>query len=461
MKCTISLILLLILPLYAHSQPSTANILNYGAVPTERSIKAAFANSFALSAAFSAVQSQPAPRSVLIPVGVFYAFNTTLNSVIGVTLQIDGTWIALDELDTWPNDTDHNAEAIFTFANTINFTIVGNGTIDGEGYPWWVRTIVTAFDNRPHMIVMSRAVNTLVTGIHMRNSPQYHMKLEDVDGLVIHGVSIHVDVEQQKSLLRDNGLITLMTKPGNPNVAIEIPTFPLNTDGIDPSGRNVHIYNCTIENFDDAVAVKPMNGNGFYSNCSHNMLIEDIQVAWGVGMTIGSVPPNDAFNCVRNITFRNVNFAHPIKAIYVKTNPGDHGFGIISDILYENMTIHDPVWWVIYVGPQQQQQPGGAGPGCMLYPLDERCPTDPRVPIYNVTLRNIVSTGGELSPGIIRCNATKPCHGFVFDNVNVQGTDWPHNGYICENIYGRVINSHPDPGCFLPEPTDALKRRFQ
>lgn len=75
-------------------------------------------------------------------------------------------------------------------------------------------------------------------------------------------------------------------------VAVEIPTFPLNTDGIDPRGTNVHIYNCSIENFDDAVAVKPMNGDGHYSQCSQNVLVEDLQVTWGVGMTIGSVPPD-------------------------------------------------------------------------------------------------------------------------------------------------------------------------
>lgn len=53
--------------------------------------------------------------------------------------------------------------------------------------------------------------------------------------------------------------------------------------------------------------------------------------------------------------------------------------------------------------------------------LDSPSAYQPRVPISNVTLRDVFSTGGLLSPGIIRCNATKPCHNFVFDNVHVQG----------------------------------------
>jgi hypothetical protein len=35
-----------------------------------------------------------------------------------------------------------------------------------------------------------------------------------------------------------------------------LPTFPLNTDGIDVSGKNIYFRNLTIQCYDDAVAVK-------------------------------------------------------------------------------------------------------------------------------------------------------------------------------------------------------------
>lgn len=91
-------------------------------------------------------------------------------------------------------------------------------------------------------------------------------------------------------------------------------------------------------------------------------------------MTIGSVPPNDKHACIKDVVFRNIEFEMPIKAIYVKTNPG-HGTGEITNILYENIKMRDPIWWAVYIGPQQQKQPGGAGPGCMIYPLDPDCET--------------------------------------------------------------------------------------
>jgi hypothetical protein len=87
------------------------------------------------------------------------------------------------------------------------------------------------------------------------------------------------------------------------------------------------------------------------SQCSENMTIENSKVYFSVGLSIGSVPPNVDFNCIRNITFRNIEMFEPIKSIYIKTNPGDEGSGIIENVLYENITINNAIWWNIYIGP--------------------------------------------------------------------------------------------------------------
>jgi polygalacturonase len=132
------------------------------------------------------------------------------------------------------------------------------------------------------------------------------------------------------------------------------PVFPLNTDGIDPAGSNVTIRNVNITNFDDAVAVKPSHNDNKVAKggCSQDILVENVNVMFGVGMTIGSVPPRDTYACVRNVTFRNIDFEFPLKAIYIKTNPGENGNGEITNILYENIKIYFPAWWNIYIGPQ-------------------------------------------------------------------------------------------------------------
>jgi len=119
--------------------------------------------------------------------------------------------------------------------------------------------------------------------------------------------------------------------------------------------------------------------------------------------------------------------------------------GEITNIVYDGMTIHSPIWWNIYIGPQQQKQPGGDGPGCMFYPLGG-CETQPLISMNNIILRNVVSHGGPLTPGVIRCNDTNPCTGFEFTNVHIHG--WWRlfgMGYITENTSGTVTNSRPVP----------------
>ena len=86
-------------------------------------------------------------------------------------------------------------------------------------------------------------------------------------------------------------------------------------------------------------------------------------------MSIGSISPDTHISCIQNVHFKKVNFNKPMKAIYIKTNPGDDGYGIVRNITFEDIKMHTPVWFGIYIGPQQMKEPNGDGPGCMLYPI--------------------------------------------------------------------------------------------
>lgn len=74
------------------------------------------------------------------------------------------------------------------------------------------------------------------------------------------------------------------------------------------------------------------------------------------------------------------------------------------------------------------------------------------VTFRDITLRNVQIYNSLLPPGIIRCNETNPCTGFVFDNVNAHGW-WKHLriSYIVENVYGTVSNSSPVPAYITPD----------
>ena len=86
----------------------------------------------------------------------------------------------------------------------------------------------------------------------------------------------------------------------------------------------------------------------------------------------------------------------------------------------------------------------------MFYPIGG-CETQPLITLANFKLENIYQYGTILTPGVIRCNETNPCHGFEFNNVQADG--WWKSlglGYITDNIYGTVAMSDPEPA-FLEE----------
>ena len=227
------------------------------------------------------------------------------------------------------------------------------------------------------------------------------------------------------------------------------------TDGIDVGGRNIIVRNCTIHNYDDSVCLKPSHLKTW--GCTDNVLVEDCLQVGGAGMSVGSVPPNEDTNCIQNVVFRNIVFQSPLKAIYIKTNSGDNGDGRIYNITYENIYMYqDPelfpehaFLWPIYIGPQQQKEPNGGGDGCFIEFI--RCPTQPRVNLTTVFLRNVTAVNSVLTnPAVLNCNYTNPCTDFVFNDVkfiNVSYAPWDEL-YVCKNVYGEFNGCDPKPICF-------------
>ncbi|CDW86325.1 polygalacturonase [Stylonychia lemnae] len=415
------------------------NIIDHGAIHNQSDTATAFKNAQAFLDAVIAANSSETDREVYIPKekGQFFTLMPTqLNNLKNITFTIDGYVYLSDDNKNWPND----GKTVLDFIHindSEDIHIRGEGTFDGQGYWWWMREYIVANKfSRPQILGMNRVQNCIIEGVRFLNSPRFHMYLQDINNFLIQDLEIRVDVLQQKKLA---------IKYGKYNFKFGIPTFPLNTDGIDPSGSNILIRNVNITSYDDSIAIKPSHGDRIIAKCSENIRAENITTWMGLGMTIGSVPPNQHHSCVRNVTFKNVDFWFPIKAVYIKSNPGTVGDGVIENILYENLKIFTPVWWNIYIGPQQQKQPDGRGPGCMLYPISKECETQPRITMRNITLRNIHSVGGFL-PGIVRCNETNPCTDFTFENVKHDGliSDFKY-GFITENIFGKVIDSYPAP----------------
>jgi Glycosyl hydrolases family 28 len=443
---------------------------SFGGVEATNTVRAARQNSNALAAALSAASTgQHGSRQVCIFASQrFYLMNTSVSDVHNVTLRIDGKLIANDNIEAWPTSADvGHSLAVLYVSDSTKFRVTGNGTFDGQGFRWWTYVVLTGIDNRPHLVMMTRVDGVEIDSVLALNSPMYHWNIRDAAHVYIHDTEVLVDVEFQRGLLEQlAAAAAAATDDGGDEEeggaakyarthleridGVPLPyVLALNTDGFDLSCVDVLVERVKVVNFDDAVVPKPGNQNNVYAKCSQDMLIRDVETLYTVGMTIGSVPPNPAHNCVRNVTFDGVTMIAPIKAIYLKSNPGTDGDGLIDSITYRNFEIRDAIWHCIWCGPQQQHQPKQSGTGCSwLYPLAGKCATNPRVTFSNIRFENVTATGGLTLPGVILCDPANPCTNITFDNVHNSGPFVVQPTYSCNNVKSlTATNSSPVPVC--------------
>ena len=470
------------------------NIDAYGAIAGNKSIDAVKKNSAAVTAALAAAGTLAGPVTVEISSGKSY---WALGGISGsnlhdVTFLVKGALHALPDMKHWPlqdspggleDEDDKEARGVkkgrykhfLNFQNCYNLTLSGSSTyvyepertdmtaspptsslIDGQGVPWWNKYVIsTQHAKRPKLLSVSTSEKVLIENLTFLNSPSFHILLEDVADVEVRYVHIQVDRSEQrrlKTVLRDRrrrlhgGVEDLSLQPED-----------LNTDGIDPSGRDVWVHDTTINNDDDSIAVKPCNSvKCTHSDCSKNMLFERMRLT-GFGASIGSVSPASPAYCVRNITFRQIQMPGTGKGVYVKSNPdcgrnGGNQSAVIDSILYEDINLTRPLWWAIWIGPQQQHEPGTAlGTKCPLdYPISKKCPTQGCVTFNNITLRRIFIDRPLLSPGVVLGNVTNPMTNVVFDQVIVKdGGKWPFDKtYQCKHANVKSIGgTSPVPQC--------------
>lgn len=203
------------------------------------------------------------------------------------------------------------------------------------------------------------------------------------------------------------------------------------------------------------MAVKPcQEQDSLNCPCASDMTIRNGAVKFSVGLTIGSVPPNVRHNCVRNITFDSIRMLLPFKALYIKSNPGTQGTGTIDGITYSNIDVASPLWYPIWIGPQQQKQPAnGSDTGCsFFYPLNSTCATNPLVSMTNIALSNVTLHGGLTLPGVILCDPANPCENLSFEGVNnTAGGSWlVSSQYSCHNAQVMQQDNSPEISCSMP-----------
>jgi polygalacturonase len=429
------LLLLLVTALTA----SAHYVEDYGAVSGVEDWETAVQNAEAFLKAISAANVNETDRTIIFTEGkLYYMYAVNITSVRDITFQIDGTLRYSDDVMNYPVAKN---KGLMYFTDCQGIRFLGKGMVDGQGLNWW-RLAYTGQDHRPDMISFQETRDIVIQDLYFYSSPKFTINCVDCADIIIHDITIYVN----SSLVR------------GPDHHSSI-TYALNTDGIDLAAYNSTIYNNVITNYDDAIVAKPCRSLYKYCKCSGNMLAYNNTITYSTGLAVGSVPPKDEVNCVRNVTFRDSVMHRPLKAIYIKSNPGTNGTGIIDNIVYENIAIDHALWWTIWIGPQQQNQPGDApGTGCsFMFPYVPECPTQPLVTISNIILKNVTAVDTIPlfeGPGVILCDPANPCADFVFENV----TNLMFTGPI-EEIYKQLPTFYI-PGVVFPIPLRFDDRDF-
>ena len=202
---------------------------------------------------------------------------------------------------------------LITGDGAANAGIMGEGSIDargganllGQNVTWWdlahQAKVTDQQQSVPAMISLRHVDNFILYRITLRNSPGFHVSVNQTDGFTAWGVKI-------------------MT-----------PKTARNTDGIDPgSSRNITIAYSYIHTGDDDVCLKP-SGAGPVSNMSvlHNHFYS------GHGMSIGS----GTYGGVDHLLVDDLTIDGADNGLRIKSDPSRGG--LVHQVVYRNVCIRN------------------------------------------------------------------------------------------------------------------------
>ncbi|MDR3723477.1 MAG: pectinesterase family protein [Terracidiphilus sp.] len=191
--------------------------------------------------------------------------------------------------------------------------LMGEGSIDGRGganllgknVTWWdlahEAKVKDLEQSVPKLIVLSHADGFTMYKITLRNSPNFHVSINQTDGLTVWGVNVRT------------------------------PKAARNTDAIDPgSSRNITIAYVSINTGDDDVCLKPAPGRGV-----QDMSVLHSHFYAGHGMSIGSGTDGGADHLlVDDLTIDGAD-----NGLRIKSDPSRGGY--VHDITYRNVCIRN------------------------------------------------------------------------------------------------------------------------
>ncbi|QDU55506.1 glycoside hydrolase family 28 protein [Aeoliella mucimassa] len=360
---------------------------------------------------------------VVVPAGVFKTGALFLKQGVELHLADDAVLLGSTDLADYPKRVTRIEghfepwrPALVNAEGMSRVAITGQGTLDGNGKPFWAAFWKRRKENpkctnleveRPRLMFIDGASEVLVQGIHFKDSGFWNLHVYRCRNVVIDGITItapHGDPPQ----------ITDISQPWD---EISIDRAP-SSDGIDvDSCQGVTIRNCTISVGDDCIALKGSKGPLAMQDESsppvENVLVTDCNFENGHGMlTCGSEA-----TIIRNVVVRRCRVGNGVPMVRYKLRPD-------TPQLYENFVFED----LELAGAQALFD---VKPWRQFFDLGDHAP--PVSTVQNVVIRNL--TGNVRSLGELRGNEGDVIRNLTIENVDLS-TEKP--GFRIGDVEGLV-----------------------
>lgn len=361
----------------------------------------------AVQKAIDACAAAKAGGTVEVPDGTFVIGPILLKSNITLHLEPAATLLGSPDRADYPMGTfarHPTVQPLVSAVNAENITIVGRGTIDGNGQVWWdyVKGVpnagVLGTDHpRPMLVVFDHSKHIRMSGVTVQNSGFWQIVPYYSDDLVFHGITVKAP------------------QRGAPN-----------TDAIDPfSSSNILIDHVFASTGDDNIAIKSGEINSPGPDApSRNITITDCEFEAGHGLSIGS----EIAGGVQNVHAERIHFKGTDQGIRIKA-ARDRG-NDVSNISYKDITMEDVKTAILVTEYYPHPAPEGEVPAAPITRLTPK--------FHDISIENVTATNSD-SAGTIVGLPESPVLGLSLKNVHLAAKTGLSIAYATVNMEGVTV----------------------
>jgi len=398
-SCGLWLLLLIVSPVFHAAGAGTFNVKDFGATGKK--------TDDARLAIQKAIESCAASGggTVEIPPGEYTSGTLRLRSKVSLNIEAGATLFASQDPKAYEFGQIPSKAALFYGENLENFTIGGQGTVDGQAeYEWRTDDHEHTFDHKklmeglgkslmrsfpkdfpkrdvfPHLLWLGNSKNVHLAGLRFLHSPSWTMALCACEGISFDGLHIYTSLKEG-----------------------------VWADGIDLDGcRDVRIANCNIQTGDDCIVFISADSWGPARLC------ENITVTncWLSSASAGVKFSEGNRVGVRKILITNTVLTNVNRGFIFSTTLG----GFISDVVLSDLTIDCNRFDWFWAGDGQPFHFRVT----RLSEFNHLPPTPGEPPpgsIRNIMIRNIVAHAKGSSA--IHGHAENPLDGINFENIQL------------------------------------------